>query len=154
MNHRDGFYEQIIEPIEDRMIRSVWRITRNVQDAEDAMQDALVQIWKRRQRIGSHVSPQALVLKICSAAACDVARRRTRQRRRYEPPKSDEQPADTARPGLPRNPTRCTTSTSTSRRTCPTHCSSRLRRGGFTDLGLSTPETGSYSGIRTETGWN
>jgi RNA polymerase sigma-70 factor (ECF subfamily) len=97
LNHSDGFYEQIIEPIEDRMIRSVWRITRNAQDAEDAMQNALVQIWKRRNRISSHPSPQALVLKICIDAACDIARIRTRQQRRTEPAGPDEQPVDCAR---------------------------------------------------------
>jgi len=99
MAHSDGFYRQFIEPIEDRMIRSVWRITRDVQDAEDAMQDALVQIWKLRNRLGSHASPQALILKICIDAACDITRRRTRQRRRQEPQRPDaQQPVDSARP--------------------------------------------------------
>ena len=53
MNRRDDFYERAVEPIEDRMIRSVWRITRDVQDAEDAMQDALVRIWTHRVRIAA-----------------------------------------------------------------------------------------------------
>jgi DNA-directed RNA polymerase specialized sigma24 family protein len=42
MHTPDDFYGRFIEPIEDRMIRSVWRITRNAQDAEDAMQAALM----------------------------------------------------------------------------------------------------------------
>ena len=42
MQTLDDFYARFIEPIEDRMIRSVWRITRNVQDAEDAMQNAVL----------------------------------------------------------------------------------------------------------------
>jgi RNA polymerase sigma-70 factor (ECF subfamily) len=96
MNRPNGFYERIVEPIEDRMIRSVWRITRNVQDAEDAMQDALVRIWKCRDRIGAHSSPQALILRICIDAACDVARRRARHQRRVESENSEEQPLDTA----------------------------------------------------------
>ena len=29
MNSADSLYQQIIEPIEDRMIRSAWWITRN-----------------------------------------------------------------------------------------------------------------------------
>jgi RNA polymerase sigma-70 factor (ECF subfamily) len=98
MNHPNGFYQEFIEPIEDRIIRAVWRVTRNVHDAEDAMQDALVQIWKRRNRIGAHVSPQALVLRICIDAACDLARRRTRHHWRNEPHTSEEQPLDSARP--------------------------------------------------------
>jgi RNA polymerase sigma factor (sigma-70 family) len=82
MNNPDSLYQQIIEPIEDRMIRSVWWITRNAQDAEDAMQNALMAIWKRQHRISRHASPQALILRICIDAACDVARRRGRDRRR------------------------------------------------------------------------
>jgi DNA-directed RNA polymerase specialized sigma24 family protein len=85
MNDSAPFYERVIGPIEDRMIRSVWRITRTTQDAEDAMQNALMVIWKCRGRIDQHASPQALVLKICIDAACDVARRRARRRRKVEP---------------------------------------------------------------------
>ncbi len=85
MNDRLGAYEEVIGPIEDRMIRSIWRITRNAHDAEDAMQNALVTLWKRWTRIRGHASPQALVLRICIDAALDVVRRRTRDRRNIEP---------------------------------------------------------------------
>ena len=98
MNRPDDFYERAIEPIEDRMIRSVWRITRDVQDAEDAMQDALVRIWTHRDRIAAHASPQALILRICIDVACDVARRRARRRRGTRPEGSREQPEDGSRP--------------------------------------------------------
>jgi RNA polymerase sigma-70 factor (ECF subfamily) len=82
MDSSSSLYQRIIEPIEDRMIRSIWRITRNAHDAEDAMQNALMAIWKRQHRISQHPSPQALVLRICIDAACDVARRRARDRNR------------------------------------------------------------------------
>ena len=52
------------------MIRSIWRITRNASDAEDAMQEALMVIWRRLHRLRMHASPQALVLKICIDSAC------------------------------------------------------------------------------------
>ncbi len=84
MTDLSHFYECFIEPIEARMMRSVWRITQNDQDAEDAMQDAILSLWKHRRRIARHVAPQALVLKICAGAACDVARRRARARRNIE----------------------------------------------------------------------
>ncbi len=77
-------YERIIRPIEDRMIRSIWRIVRNPQDAEDAMQDALVIVLKRWDRIRRHPSPESLVLKICMDAAYDVTRRTLRRRRAVE----------------------------------------------------------------------
>jgi RNA polymerase sigma factor (sigma-70 family) len=96
MNSPSLVYERIIEPIEDRMIRSVWRITRNAQDAEDAMQNALLAIWKCRHRICRHANPHALVLKVCIDSACDVLRRRMRERRRIEAREPIEQPLDSA----------------------------------------------------------
>jgi RNA polymerase sigma factor (sigma-70 family) len=84
MNDTDLFYRRFIAPMEDRMIRSVWRVTRDADDADDAMQNALMAVWRRRGRIAGHASPQALILKICIDAACDVARRRGRERRRTE----------------------------------------------------------------------
>jgi RNA polymerase sigma-70 factor (ECF subfamily) len=63
------------------MIRSIWRIVRNPQDAEDAMQDALLTITKRWDRVSGHPNPQSLVLKICIDAAYSVTRRRIRNRR-------------------------------------------------------------------------
>lgn len=94
MNSSDSLWQQIIEPIEDRMIRSVWRITRNAQDAEDAMQNALTAIWRRQHRIVKHSSPQALILRMCIDAACDVARRRGRERRKIEPHDPPDQLVD------------------------------------------------------------
>lgn len=97
MSTQSNLYEQIIGPIEDRMIRTVWRITRNAADAEDAMQDALMAVWKRRHRLCAHACPQALVLKICIDAACDVTRRRARQRRINLEEVSSEGAAEDAR---------------------------------------------------------
>ncbi len=98
MNDSAQFYRQFIEPIEDRMIRSVWRVTRDAVDAEDAMQNALMAVWRGRGRIAGHASPHALVPRICIDAACDVVRRRSRERRRTEPhdltEESIEKPSD------------------------------------------------------------
>jgi RNA polymerase sigma-70 factor (ECF subfamily) len=97
MNSVDSLYQQIIEPIEDRMIRSVWRIAQNAQDAEDAMQNALLAIWKNKHRISGHASPRALVLRICIDAASDVVRRRGRDRRKIDPHDSADGLVDGAR---------------------------------------------------------
>jgi RNA polymerase sigma factor (sigma-70 family) len=98
MNSPRLFYQHVIEPVQDRMTRSVWRITRNPQDAEDAMQNALMAIWKRLHRISRHASPQALVLKICVDAACDVVRRRTRDRRLLDPQQTPDHLVDGSLP--------------------------------------------------------
>jgi RNA polymerase sigma-70 factor (ECF subfamily) len=80
MNEPYGTYDRIIAPIEAQMIRSIWQIVRNRQDAEDTMQNALLAIWKRWDRICRHPNPQALALKFCIDAAYDQLRRRLRRR--------------------------------------------------------------------------
>lgn len=79
-----GDYETLIGPIEDRMIRTVWRIVRDADDADDALQEALATIWKRLGRIRRHPNPHALILRICVNSAYDLLRRRARYIRREE----------------------------------------------------------------------
>lgn len=76
VKNNSSFYEQLIAPIEGRMIRSIWRIVRNPQEAEDTLQEALAVIWKRQKRIRNHPNPQALILKICLDSAYDSLRKR------------------------------------------------------------------------------
>ncbi|MBZ5544338.1 MAG: hypothetical protein LAO07_11760, partial [Acidobacteriia bacterium] len=71
MNDQRPEYERLIAPIEDRMIRSVWRIVRDPTDAEDALQDALLTVWKRWGPVRRHPNPHALALRICINAAHD-----------------------------------------------------------------------------------
>jgi RNA polymerase sigma-70 factor (ECF subfamily) len=77
-------YEELICPIENQMIRSVWRITRNREDAEEAFQEALLAIWKGWRHIRRHPNPRALVLRICINSAYDALRHRARRSRREE----------------------------------------------------------------------
>lgn len=81
MDTDPGGYDEIIRPIEDQMMRSIWRIVRSPDDAEDAFQEALSVVWKRLDRIRRHENPRALVLRICIDAAYDVLRRRMRLER-------------------------------------------------------------------------
>jgi RNA polymerase sigma factor (sigma-70 family) len=81
MSESQRNYDRIIGPVAEQMIRSIWRIVRNEQDAEDAMQDALTTLWRRWDRVCRHANPQALVLKVCMDAAYDVTRRQFRHRR-------------------------------------------------------------------------
>ena len=77
-------YEKLIKPVEDRMICSIWRITHDPDDADDALQEALFKIWKRLNRIKRHPNPHALILRICINSAYDVLRVRAKQRRHAE----------------------------------------------------------------------
>ena len=96
----DSFYENTIRPIEDRMMRSVWRITQHPDAAEEAFQDAVTTILRKRRAVLRHPNPQALILRICLNAGYDVLRKRSRRQRHESPP--DEQmgrhPSEDARP--------------------------------------------------------
>lgn len=72
------FYKDLIAPIESQMMRSIWRVVRHPELAEDALQDALAIIWRKRDIIRRHPNPRALVLKICLNAARDSLRKRNR----------------------------------------------------------------------------
>ena len=78
-------YDVLIKPLEPRMMRSIWRIVRERPAAEDALQDALAIIWKKRAVVARHPNPQALILRIAVTAALD-ALRKSRRRLQHEIP--------------------------------------------------------------------
>lgn len=61
------------------MLNAVWFPLGNAHDAEDALQDALVVIVRKWERVLKHPNPHALVLKICTETAVDHARSRKRR---------------------------------------------------------------------------
>ncbi len=61
------------------MIRSVWRVVQNADDADDAFQEATATIWRQMHRIRVHRNSRAFVLRICVNAACDILRRKVRR---------------------------------------------------------------------------
>ena len=82
MEDEKKIYEQLIVPIEMRMMRTIWRVVRHDQLAEDTLQDALAIIWRKRSHIQRHPNPQALILKICLNCAYDSLRRMERHSRK------------------------------------------------------------------------
>jgi RNA polymerase sigma factor (sigma-70 family) len=84
MTDQRSEYELLIEPIEGRMMRSVWRILRDPDQVEDAFQDALVAIWKHWGEVRRHPNPEALVLRMCVNAAYDVLRKNAARLKRQE----------------------------------------------------------------------
>jgi RNA polymerase sigma-70 factor (ECF subfamily) len=81
MDQRQLAYERLIAPIEKRMIRTIWGIVRDPDEARDALQEALAVIWRRWDRLQSHPNSEALVMRICINAAYDALRRRHRRLR-------------------------------------------------------------------------
>jgi RNA polymerase sigma-70 factor (ECF subfamily) len=86
-------YDELIAPLEARMMHSIWRVVRNADLAEDCLQDALAVVWKKRYRIRLHPNPQALILKICLDAAYDSLRKLGHMRRQTDLSPLDNAPA-------------------------------------------------------------
>jgi RNA polymerase sigma factor (sigma-70 family) len=93
-------YEQLITPVESQMMRSIWRIVRNQEAAEDTMQEALTIIWKKLDRICRHPNPHAFILKICMNSAYDTLRKLRRVRQREASSKIQEYSAESEHNGL------------------------------------------------------
>lgn len=94
---REFDYDALVRPLEPRLMRTVWRIVRRKEAAEDALQDALATIWKKRDAVARHPNPQALMLRIAVAAAIDAVRKSAR-RLRHEAPGLPGDRADEAAP--------------------------------------------------------
>ncbi|MBN2409428.1 MAG: RNA polymerase sigma factor [Candidatus Aminicenantes bacterium] len=76
---REFDYDSLVRPMEGRMMRSIWRIVRHREAAEDALQDALAVIWKKRARVARHPKPEALILRIAVTSAYDALRKHRRR---------------------------------------------------------------------------
>jgi RNA polymerase sigma factor (sigma-70 family) len=96
MDQRQLAYERLITPIEARMIRTIWGVVRDPDEAQDALQDALAVIWRRWDRLQTHPNPEALVLRICINAAHDALRRKHRHLRRFATGEAPVEPVDPA----------------------------------------------------------
>lgn len=91
-------YDALVRPLEPRLMRTVWRIVRRKEAAEDALQDALATIWKKRETVARHPHPEALILRIAVAAAIDALRRDRRRLRHEAPGLADDRAEDGAPP--------------------------------------------------------
>jgi RNA polymerase sigma-70 factor (ECF subfamily) len=80
----DAFYDAYLAPLEMRLVRTAWRITRDPDRARDAVQDAMARAWAQRARIRAHPNPAALVQRIAIHAAIDALRRERRRQRAEE----------------------------------------------------------------------
>ncbi|KAA0256108.1 RNA polymerase sigma factor [Acidobacteria bacterium ACD] len=77
---REREFERIVLPLRPRMNRSVWRVVRDADLAEEALQDALEALWRKLHVLRSHPNPEAFVLRVCLDAAHDQLRARIRRR--------------------------------------------------------------------------
>lgn len=77
---REREFERLVLSLRPRMNRAVWRVVRDADLAEDALQDALETLWRKTDVLRSHPNPEAFVLRVCLDAAHDQLRARIRRR--------------------------------------------------------------------------
>lgn len=82
---RGADFEALVLVHRDRMTRTVWRVLRDADLAEEALQDALGTLWRKLEAVRGHPDPEAFVLRVCLDAAYDRLRERIRARRREAP---------------------------------------------------------------------
>ena len=77
-------FESLVESIKPFMINSIWRILRDKELCQDALQEALTSIWKNFENIRTHPNPRALVIKISANKAYDSLRKADRHMKNVE----------------------------------------------------------------------
>lgn len=97
MDASSPFYETWIQPHQALMVRTVWRVLRNPCDVEDALQDAMMNLWRKREDVKKHPNPKAFILRVCHNSAFDVLRKRMRDMTRHTEFDSEPEDQQTAR---------------------------------------------------------
>ncbi len=82
---REIEFERLVLPHRARMARTVWRILRDADLAEDALQEALATLWRKLPVLSRHPNPEAFILRVAIDAARDQLRARLRRERRTMP---------------------------------------------------------------------
>ena len=85
LDSAEKLYEELIRPIEGRMMRCVARIVGNQDEAADVFQEVLGVVWVKLRRIHRHENPHAYIMQVCLSRSYDALRRRSRRRQREVP---------------------------------------------------------------------
>ncbi len=75
----DGVFKSRVIPVCGRMYRLALCITGNAADAEDAVQDAMVRLWERRETMSVVDNVESYAMMVVRNCSLDVVRRRVPQ---------------------------------------------------------------------------
>ena len=89
MDNAEQLYDELIRPIEHKMMTCVARIVGNQDDAADVFQEVLGVIWRKLRQIHRHANPHAYIMRICVNRSYDALRKRSRRKRREVPLTTD-----------------------------------------------------------------
>ncbi len=77
-------YNNLIRPIQNQMIRTVWRVVRDPEDAKDTLQNVFSVLLRKKDTLSGHPNPNAFILKVCLNEAYETLRRNVRRKRNEE----------------------------------------------------------------------
>jgi RNA polymerase sigma-70 factor (ECF subfamily) len=95
---REAEFARLVLCRRSGMLRAIWRVVRDPDLAEDALQDALTTLWRKLPALARHPNPDAFVLRVSLDAACDHLRSHMRRRRREVPLDAGEAVESLAQP--------------------------------------------------------
>lgn len=85
MDTAEEVYQELIAPIEQRMMRTIACLVRDPDDAADVFQEVLMTVWQKLKRIHRNANPHGYILRMCVNASYDAIRRRARRGKREVP---------------------------------------------------------------------
>lgn len=98
---RETEFARLVLCGQGRMLRAIWRVVRDPDLADDALQDALTTLWRKLPALARHPNPDAFVLRVCLDAACDHLRAQVRRQHRLVPLDDDQAAARVAQAAAP-----------------------------------------------------
>src|SRR3954468_19728007 len=72
-------YQRLVEPHRRELHAHCYRMLGSVQDAEDALQDALLRAWRGLDRFEGRSSPRSWLYRIAPSACLDATARRPKR---------------------------------------------------------------------------
>jgi RNA polymerase sigma factor (sigma-70 family) len=130
----EGAFERLVEPYRRELHAHCYRMLGSLHDAEDALQDALLRVWRGLGTFTERGSLRAWLYKIATNASLDiVARRRKRLLPlEYGPAADPDQPPASRSPSRSGwSPTRTRRSRSRTAMPRPTPATSSARRSSW-----------------------
>jgi RNA polymerase sigma-70 factor (ECF subfamily) len=75
----EGAFERLVEPYRRELHAHCYRMLGSLHDAEDALQEAMLRVWRGLGSFGGRASLRAWLYKIATNASLDIVARRKRR---------------------------------------------------------------------------
>lgn len=84
-------FKRLLLPFSSRLFRLAFSLLANREEAEDAVQEVYLKLWKMRNDLDKYDSPEALCIQMTRNLCLDILRRRTKTRELFTMKEQDSQ---------------------------------------------------------------